>query len=94
MTHSLLPSKAASGQITVKEIHQSLNLIGLLDAKQFYLFGNPISKSPSPTMHNTGFKFYSLPYNYTLCESEDINVVAKKIRENNFGGVSAYIYTT
>jgi len=51
------------------------------------LFGSPISKSPSPVLHNTGFEYYNLPYLYRLCETLDINEVVKTIKsENTLGG--------
>ena len=68
---SPLASQAAPGQLSVKEIHQIRAQIGILPAKNFYLFGSPISQSMSPTMHNTGFQTLGLPHNYSLSESED-----------------------
>jgi len=55
--------------------------------RYFYLFGSPISKSPSPTLHNAGFEYYHLPYQYKLCDTLDINEVVKTIKyENTLGG--------
>ncbi|CAJ0841439.1 6705_t:CDS:2 [Entrophospora sp. SA101] len=92
VTHDLLPSKAAPGQLSIKQIHQGLNLIGLLPKKKFYLFGAPISHSLSPTIHNTGFETLGFPYHYELFESEDVKDVKPIIFESEeFGGGSVTI---
>lgn len=69
VTHPDLPVSAAPGQVTVHQIHQTRHNIGLLPAKQFCLFGAPITHSMSPTIHNTGFTTLGLPYNYCLFET-------------------------
>ncbi|KAH0828649.1 EPSP synthase-domain-containing protein [Lanmaoa asiatica] len=69
VTHSLLPSKAAPGQLTFVEIQRALHLCGLLPARRFYLFGTPIAHSMSPTLHNTAFETLGLPHMYGLFET-------------------------
>ncbi|RIA91003.1 Shikimate dehydrogenase [Glomus cerebriforme] len=91
VTHPLLPSKAASGQLSVAEIHKGLHLIGQLPKKKFYLFGTPIAHSMSPTIHNTGFDVLGLPYHYDLFESEDVKAVKPIIEDIEFGGASVTI---
>ncbi|KAL3452059.1 hypothetical protein BJX65DRAFT_303772 [Aspergillus insuetus] len=57
--------------------------------KQFYIFGRTLSSSISPTLHNTAFQHHSLPYTYSIHESETIEDVAHLIRDNpTFGGAS------
>ncbi|CAG8751378.1 7158_t:CDS:1, partial [Acaulospora morrowiae] len=75
VTHPLLPSKAAPGQLSVREINQALHLIGQLPSKKYYIFGTPVSSSLSPTIHNTGFKTLGLPYFYDIFESQDVEAV-------------------
>ncbi|PKY14291.1 pentafunctional AROM polypeptide [Rhizophagus irregularis] len=91
VTHPLLPSKAAPGQLSVNEIHKGLHLIGQLPKKKFYIFGNPIAHSMSPTLHNTGFEVLGLPHHYDLFESEDIEAVKPIIEDIEFGGASVTI---
>ncbi|CAG8560014.1 38662_t:CDS:2 [Gigaspora margarita] len=91
VTHPLLPSKAAPGQLSVSEIHQALHLIGQLPKKNFYLFGTPISHSMSPVIHNTGFETLGLPHYYDLFETENIENVKPILQDLQFGGASVTI---
>ncbi|KAG0343701.1 3-dehydroquinate dehydratase (3-dehydroquinase) [Podila humilis] len=92
VTHRLLPVKAAPGQLDARDILATRHSLGLLPAKQFYLFGTPIQQSLSPLMHNTSFSSLGLPYHYGLHETEavDESVVAL-MRAKNFGGASVTI---
>jgi pentafunctional AROM polypeptide len=92
VSHPLLPNKAAPGQLSFRQIQQALHLIGLLPAKNFYLFGTPISQSMSPTLHNTAFDNLGLPYKYGLLETEEIGEQVKlAITSPDFGGASVTI---
>ena len=92
VTHPLLPSKAAPGQLSFAEIQKALNLMGQVPQRNFYLFGCPISASQSPTIHNTGFNQLGLPYNYSLHERETLDETIDEILSNeNFGGASVTI---
>ncbi|KAG6809949.1 hypothetical protein H0H92_013940 [Tricholoma furcatifolium] len=92
ITHPLLPVKAAPGQLSFKQIQQALHLLGLLPARQFYLFGTPIAYSMSPTLHNTGFEILGLPHRYDLLETADVGEEIKAaIAAPNFGGASVTI---
>jgi len=58
----------------------------------FFLFGNPIAHSLSPTLHNTGFKALSLPHQYELLETADVGEEIKAaINSAEFGGASVTI---
>ncbi|KAI0695228.1 Pentafunctional AroM protein [Cytidiella melzeri] len=92
VTHPLLPSKAAPGQLSFGEIQSALHLLGQLPAQQFYLFGNPISKSMSPTIHNTAFQILGLPHHYQSLETSVVDdEVRAAIRSPQFGGASVTI---
>ncbi|CAG8543766.1 7219_t:CDS:2, partial [Ambispora gerdemannii] len=91
VTHPVLPTKAAPGQLSIAEIHEGLHLIGLLPKKKFYIFGTPISHSLSPTLHNTGFEMFGFPYHYNLFETENIVDVKPVIEDSEFGGASVTI---
>jgi pentafunctional AROM polypeptide len=75
VTHPAVPTPAAPGQVSIKQIHQTRSNAGLLSKKNYVLFGKPISQSMSPTIHNTGFQELGLPHDYTLLETDDINQV-------------------
>lgn len=56
--------------------------------KDFHIFGSGISFSISPTIHNAGFEYHSLPFTYDIRESASIDEVAGLILERQFGGAS------
>jgi shikimate-5-dehydrogenase len=58
------------------------------EQKQFHIFGNGISFSISPTIHNAGFSHHGLPCVYDIRESENIDGVAHLIQSRGFGGAS------
>ncbi|KZO90626.1 putative ARO1-Pentafunctional AROM polypeptide [Calocera viscosa TUFC12733] len=92
VTHPLLPSRAAPGQLSFAEIQQALHLIGQLPKQRFYLFGTPISHSMSPTIHNTAFSALGLPHRYVLMETESVDdTVRTAIMAPDFGGASVTI---
>ncbi|KAF9202742.1 3-dehydroquinate dehydratase (3-dehydroquinase) [Haplosporangium sp. Z 27] len=92
VSHPLLPTKAAPGQISARDILIARHIIGLLPSKEFYLFGTPISQSLSPLMHNTSFESLGLPYNYSLHETASVDdSIVEKMRASNFGGASVTI---
>lgn len=92
VTHPLLPSKAAPGQLSFAQIQKALNLLGQLPARRYFLFGNPIAHSMSPTLHNTGFEVLGLPHTYELLETTDVGEEIKAtLAAPDFGGASVTI---
>ena len=92
VSHPLLPTKAAPGQLSFVEIQQALHLLGQLPTRRFFLFGNAISKSPSPTLHNTAFKALGLPHVYSLLQTPEVGEeIRATIVSPNFGGASVTI---
>jgi pentafunctional AROM polypeptide len=92
VTHPLMPTKAAPGQLSFKEIQQALSLLGALPPKRFFLFGNPIQQSMSPTLHNTAFEMLGLPHAYGLMETDTIDEQIRfTITAPDFGGASVTI---
>ncbi|CAK7223175.1 hypothetical protein SBRCBS47491_005116 [Sporothrix bragantina] len=59
-----------------------------LPSKEFHIFGNGISFSISPTIHNAGFQHDGLPFVYDIRESASIDDVAELIGSDSFGGGS------
>ncbi|KAH6909954.1 Shikimate dehydrogenase [Coprinopsis sp. MPI-PUGE-AT-0042] len=97
VSHPLLPSKAAPGQLSFKQIQSALHLLGLLPSKRFHLFGTPIQYSMSPTLHNTGFEILGLPHAYSLLETNQIldgeggEQIKAILSSEEFGGASVTI---
>ncbi|TFK47276.1 Shikimate dehydrogenase [Heliocybe sulcata] len=92
VTHPLLPSRAAPGQLSFVQIQTALHLMGQLPARRFFIFGNPIAHSMSPTLHNTGFETLGLPYKYEIFETADVGEEIKfTIASPDFGGASVTI---
>ncbi|KAJ3073744.1 3-dehydroquinate dehydratase (3-dehydroquinase) [Podochytrium sp. JEL0797] len=95
VTHPALPVAAAPGQLSIREIHETRALLGLLPSKKFYLFGYPIATSPSPTLHNAGFRALGLPYHYSVSENPNWShvkaVLEEGVKHGSFGGASVTI---
>jgi pentafunctional AROM polypeptide len=94
-----MATKAAPGQISQDEIlaaRKALGLVTVADRRFYCLFGYPISKSPSPTMHNAAFRRLGLPHRYGLVEvesqsEEDMAKVKGVLARSDFGGASVTI---
>lgn len=91
VTHPALPAAAAPGQLSVQQIQTIRTAIGLCDSKKFHIFGSPVGRSPSPFMHNNGFKWLGLPYHYTRVDTADPEECMKYINDPCFGGASVTI---
>ncbi|KAG1740967.1 hypothetical protein EDB19DRAFT_1707078 [Suillus lakei] len=92
VTHPLLPSKAAPGQLSFAQIQKALNLLGQVPARRYFLFGNPIAHSMSPTLHNAGFEVLGLPHTYELLETANVGEEIKAtLAAPDFGGASVTI---
>ena len=88
VTHPLLPTSAAPGQMSVRELMQARQLLSLIPNKHFYLFGSPIGHSPSPLLHNTAFQQCFLPFHYSKVDTIEIDRVAEVVKGSSFGGAS------
>lgn len=92
VTHPLLPTRAAPGQLSFKEIQQALHLLGLSPRRRFFIFGTPIAHSMSPTLHNTGFKTLGLSHVYERFETAKVDTeIEKLLAAPDFGGASVTI---
>lgn len=91
VSHPLLPSATAPGQLSAADIRSGLSLMGEIQPKKFFIFGSPVHQSRSPPMHNTLFRETGLPHTYSIHETTDVNDVKEIIRSSNFGGASVTI---
>lgn len=90
--HPLMQAIAAPGQLPFVDIQRALTYLGQLPKQSFYLFGNPISHSQSPTVHNTGFEVLGLPHHYSLFETDEVDKrIEDLITSPDFGGASVTI---
>ncbi|CDK25383.1 unnamed protein product [Kuraishia capsulata CBS 1993] len=92
ITHKALPSASAPGQLTIQEINEAANLIGLLPAKKFYVVGTPVGHSRSPALHNAGYKELGLPHSFELFDTGSVQEVNEKLfKSPTFGGCAVTI---
>lgn len=91
VSHPALPAKAAPGQLSAAEIRKVLGIVGDISPKKFFLFGQPISQSRSPALHNTLFGLIGLPHEYGLFETANAKDIVDIIRNPEFGGGSVTI---
>lgn len=56
--------------------------------KKFYIFGQGISFSISPTIHGAAFKHHSLPHTYEILQTETVDELSNIISSPDFGGAS------
>lgn len=91
VSHPLLPSATAPGQLSAADIRRGLSLMGEIPKKKFCIFGSPVSQSPSPRLHNRLFSETGLPHHYILNETADASTIQDFIRAPDFGGASVTI---
>ncbi|PVZ99554.1 hypothetical protein BB558_004488 [Smittium angustum] len=100
VTHPSLTTAAAPGQLSVVQIHQSLSTLGAIPPRNFFLFGEPISASPSPDMHNSAFMALGLPHKFYLYPvdlskstpgDDTFKALTNLIRSSEFGGAAITI---
>jgi len=90
VTHPCL-AVAAPGQLTAKQIMEARIKFGISESRSFYIFGSPVKASPSPCIHNTGFKVNLSPHVYDRYDSPDPQEVLKVLRGPGCGGGSVTI---
>ena len=56
--------------------------------KQFVIFGNPVSQSKSPQMHNAGFKYINFDGNYGRHQLDDGSTIRDVFLQNNYAGAN------
>ncbi|KIW48940.1 shikimate-5-dehydrogenase [Exophiala oligosperma] len=89
VTHPLLPAPSAPGQISLAQVNYAKHLMGQLPKRNFFIFGNNISHSLSPTIHNTAFAELGLPHHYSIHQTPQIDdTVRDLVQKPQFGGAS------
>ncbi|RKP13395.1 EPSP synthase-domain-containing protein [Piptocephalis cylindrospora] len=95
VTHSALPSAAAPGQLTVRDIGEMRSRLGMGSSgspKSYYILGSPIAQSLSPTLHGATFQALGLPHTYGRYEASEVTQGLRDLLvQRNFGGASVTI---
>mmetsp|Transcript_37900 Transcript_37900/g.102622 ORF Transcript_37900/g.102622 Transcript_37900/m.102622 type:complete len:332 (-) Transcript_37900:71-1066(-) len=60
-------------------------------ALEFFIFGHPVTMSPSPEIHNTGFAQNGSPHKYLRFDSPGADAVLERLRQADCGGGSVTI---
>ena len=86
-------SKTDCGQITIKELVDIRRILygDTVRFDKYILYGNPITHSLSPSIHNQYFKEQNRQATYKKIETDSVNEVIKHIKNNNVKGVSITI---
>ena len=61
------------------------------DALDFWIFGHPVTMSPSPPLHEAGFCATGQPHRYTTYDTADASRAAELVRGASGGGGSVTI---
>jgi pentafunctional AROM polypeptide len=91
VTHPLLPTPAAPGQLTAAQVRQLRIDLCLTRPRKFFLFGSPIAHSPSPAMHTAMFSHQHLSHTYVAHPTTDAAEVERVLRQQGVGGASVTI---
>lgn len=91
ITHSAIPFPAAPGQLSIQQIMKMRGNLGMESKKRFFLFGDPIAKSVSPLIHNTGFTCLGLSKQYYLEPTNSWEFVKKHMDSDDAFGASVTI---
>ena len=91
VSHPLVPNPSAAGQISYHECQTILYFIGLIPQKKYYVFGNPITHSMSPAIHNTAFSVLSLSHTYEIKDTERVEELRDVMASPSFGSASVTI---
>ncbi|GMM50837.1 pentafunctional protein [Starmerella bacillaris] len=93
VTHENLPSSAAPGQLSIKEINTQLCNLGAINKLQYFIAGTPVQKSPSPDLHNGLFSEFGYPHQYSRLETDNYEILQSSIETlgAQFGGASITI---
>jgi pentafunctional AROM polypeptide len=90
VTSNLIDS-TAPGQLTYKQINEVRNIILKNKEKEYYIFGFPIKKSPSPFIHNYVFDKFKQNCIYSRYETKYVEDVLNVMKRPNFHGTSITI---
>lgn len=91
VTHAVLPSASAPGQLSVVEIAATLQAIGGALPLEFVVAGTPIGHSRSPALHNTAYKQLGLGHTFGKLETDLAAAVGEWLAKPTSGGAAVTI---
>jgi pentafunctional AROM polypeptide len=77
---------AAPGQVGAAKLRSLQSDLGVLSVAKLQLFGTPISRSPSPSIHNAAFGVLGVPLAYGLHETGDADELKRVVTSPVFVG--------
>ena len=88
LSPTVLPSMKEHTNVTLQEAQQALVLCFLCPKKQYTIFGQTVSYSLSPEMHNAAYRACGLPHEYNILQSDYLNDIHSLLNDQNQGGVA------
>ncbi|KAJ4371143.1 hypothetical protein N0V83_004359 [Neocucurbitaria cava] len=79
---------APASLLTIRQTQSALYSSLLLDPMFFGIYGNNVSKSLSPAMHNAAFQFSGMPHEYRILQHSTIQGLGQLLHDPNCGGLS------
>jgi len=88
VTHESLPTVAAPGQLSAKQLMANRSLVGMVPTLRFGILGHNIAYSVSPAMQGGGFAAVGLPHSFELVDVETVEEIVKGDfwLDEHFGG--------
>ncbi|KAK4993112.1 hypothetical protein LTR66_003274 [Elasticomyces elasticus] len=76
------------GLLTAAQATNALFSTFVLDPMRFYIFGENVSYSLSPEMHNAAYKACGLAHVYSSCSAKSIRGLNELVNDDQFGGAA------
>ncbi len=74
--------------LTLQQAQSALYASFLLDPLYFGIYGDNVSKSLSPPMHNAAFRFNGMPHEYRIFQNSTIQALGSLLTDPKLGGIS------
>lgn len=88
LSPTILPSMKEHTSVTLQEAQQALVSCFLCPKKQYTIFGQTVSYSLSPEMHNAAYRACGLPHEYNILQSDYLSDIHSLLNDQNQGGVA------
>ncbi|KOC15359.1 pentafunctional AROM polypeptide [Aspergillus flavus AF70] len=83
----VLGSMKSTG-VTLREAEMAVSACFLRRRKRFGIFGQRLSHTLSPAMHNAAYAACGLPYTYGIAERERLSDIREILDDESYGGVA------
>ena len=85
ITHPLLPTIAAPGQLSAAEINRALHVMGQLEKRDIYSIGT-LKSTPQSVFFEKCFNELGLPHNFVIVHRGHKSRIESSLLQPNFGG--------